>query len=74
MSDSESLTQQHLTEHLAELRSCLIVSFSAVMLGFVVAWYFIQPIADRFLAPLVKVLPNNESLIFTSYQEGFFFI
>ncbi len=73
MNDSEALTQQSLTEHLAELRSCLIISFSAVMVGFATAWFFIRPVADLFFRPLIKVLPNNESLIFISYQEGFFF-
>jgi sec-independent protein translocase protein TatC len=33
----------------------------------------VQPLADWFLRPLIKVLPAGKSLIFTSYQEGFFF-
>ncbi|MCI5139426.1 MAG: preprotein translocase, partial [Candidatus Electrothrix sp. AR1] len=33
----------------------------------------IQPIADWFFQPLIRVLPADKSLIFISYQEGFFF-
>ena len=74
MSTPESLSQQTLIEHLAELRSCLIISLSAVVVGFAVAYSFIQPVAAWFFLPLMRVLPAGKSLIFISYQEGFFFI
>ena len=74
MSNPESLSQQTLIEHLAELRSCLIISLSAVVVGFAVAYSFIQPVAAWFFQPLMNVLPAGKSLIFISYQEGFFFI
>ena len=74
MSTSESLDKQSLIEHLAELRSCLVISMAFVVAGFAVAYYFIRPIADWFFRPLVQVLPENKTLIFISYQEGFFFI
>jgi sec-independent protein translocase protein TatC len=74
VSTSESLDTQSLTQHLAELRSCLIVSFAAVAAGFALSYSFIRPIADWFFRPLVQVLPENKTLIFISYQEGFFFI
>lgn len=73
MSTQESFTQHSLTEHLAELRSCLVISLTASAAGFVLAYAFIEPIADWFFTPLIKVLPESKSLIFTSYQEGFFF-
>jgi sec-independent protein translocase protein TatC len=69
----ETLTQQHLTEHLAELRSCIIISLLATAVGFFIAYGFIETIANWFLAPLVKVMPKDASLIFISYQESFFF-
>ena len=65
---------QSLTEHLRELRSCLIVSFIAVFAGFCLSYMFIRPIGSFFFRPLVEVVPEGTSLIFTSYQEGFFFI
>ena len=70
----ESFDQQSLTEHLAELRSCLLIALGAVAAGFALAYIFIQPLAAWFLKPLMTVLPPGKTLIFTSYQEGFFFI
>ncbi|MCP3890904.1 MAG: preprotein translocase subunit TatC [Desulfobulbaceae bacterium] len=71
---SENLEKQALTEHLRELRSCLIVSFIAVFIGFCLSYTVIRPIGTWFFKPLTEVLPVGTSLIFTSYQEGFFFI
>lgn len=65
--------KQALTEHLRELRSCLIVSFVAVFVCFCGCYAVIEPIGSWFFKPLVAVLPKGSSLIFTSYQEGFFF-
>jgi Sec-independent protein secretion pathway component TatC len=70
----EDLNKQPLTEHLTELRSCLITSLVAVGVGFSVSYYFVQDIGVWFLKPLFDVLPEDSSLIFTSYQEAFFFI
>jgi len=74
METQEQFDQQSLTEHLKELRSCLLITLGAVAAGFTAAYSFVQPLADWFLRPLIKVLPAGKSLIFTSYQEGFFFI
>ncbi len=77
MEESKSDNQfenQALTDHLRELRSCLIVSFIAIFIGFGVSYAFIRPVGSWFFKPLVEVLPQGTSLIFTSYQEGFFFI
>ncbi len=68
------LQEQSLTEHLRELRGCLVVSMIAAGIGFGLAYSVIEPVADWFFKPLVAVLPAGSSLIFTSYQEGFFFI
>jgi len=71
---SDQFDQQSLTEHLRELRSCLIISFGAIAAGFGLAYAFIRPISDWFFKPLIEVLPKGKSLVFISYQEGFFFI
>ncbi len=71
---SGKFEKQALTEHLRELRSCLIVSLVAVIIGFCLSYSVIQPIGTWFFKPLTGVLPEGSSLIFTSYQEGFFFI
>ncbi len=65
---------QSLTDHLRDLRKCLIISCVAVLIGFCLSYTFIKPIGTLFFKPLVEVLPQDTSLIFTSYQEGFFFI
>ncbi len=72
--EGQSFESQALTDHLRELRSCLIKSFLVVMVGFAVSYAFIKPIGTWFFKPLIDVLPDGSSLIFTSYQEGFFFI
>ena len=71
---SGNLKKQALTEHLRELRSCLIFSLIAAFIGFCLSYSVITPIGTWFFKPLVEVLPKGTSLIFTSYQEGFFFI
>ena len=70
----EDFKKQMLTEHLTDLRSCLIYSFVATGVGFAVSYSFIKEIGNWFLKPLFEVLPDQTSLIFTSYQEAFFFI
>ncbi len=69
-----SFESQALTEHLRDLRSCLIKSLLTIIVGFGVSYSFIRPIGTWFFKPLIEVLPDSSSLIFTSYQEGFFFI
>lgn len=74
MESQEKFDKLTLTEHLRELRSCLLISLGAVAAGFTAAYSFVEPLAAWFLRPLLKVLPEGKPLIFTSYQEGFFFI
>jgi len=68
----DDLKQQALTEHLAELRQCLIAIIIAVLLGFAGAYAFVKEIGHWFLKPLFDVLPPGSTLVFTSYQEAFF--
>lgn len=72
--NSENFERQALTEHLRELRSCLIIAIGAVFIGFCLSYTVIRPVGTWFFKPLTEVLPEGTSLIFTSYQEGFFFI
>ncbi|OKY76273.1 MAG: preprotein translocase [Desulfobulbaceae bacterium DB1] len=70
----DTFEKQALTEHLRDLRSSLIRSVIGIFVGFAVSYAFVQDIGAWFVRPLFEVLPENSSLIFTSYQEGFFFI
>jgi len=72
--EPENLVDQPLVEHLRELRSCLIIALTAVAVAATASYYFIEEISHWLFRPLVGVLPKGTSLIFTSYQEGFFFI
>lgn len=69
----QDMETQGLPEHLADLRSCLVRSLLAVVICFAVAYHFIDPLGDWFFRPLFAVLPEGSSLIFTSYQDAFFF-
>jgi len=72
--EDEQFNAQSLTDHLRDLRSCLIISLAAVIVGFAAAYNYVESIGVWFFKPLTDVLPQGSSLIFTSYQEGFFFI
>jgi sec-independent protein translocase protein TatC len=61
-----------LTSHLKELRKRLILSFIAIAAGFVICYAFSQPLFDILSKPLLKMMPEGSSLIFTSVAEAFF--
>jgi len=69
----DEFQQQALTEHLRELRNCLIVSLIAVGICFAGSYAVVDTIGVWFFKPLFDVLPDKSTLIFTSYQEAFFF-
>lgn len=69
----EDFKKQALTEHLGELRSCLIKSLLAVGSGFALSYHFTVEIAAILFRPLYQAMPRQTSLIFSAYQEGFFF-
>jgi len=57
-------------EHLDEFRTRLIRSFLAVGAGMVIAFLFVDRIADFVLAPAFLALPTGSSLIMTRPGEG----
>ncbi|MEW6220762.1 MAG: twin-arginine translocase subunit TatC [Thermodesulfobacteriota bacterium] len=66
-------TQLPLTDHLTDLRRCLVISLAAVAAGFLACYSQAETLGDWFFRPLFAVLPEGSSLIFTSYQDAFFF-
>jgi len=62
------------TEHLGELRSRLIYSFIAVIIGFAAAYGFSEQIFQILTAPLTRAMEGNANtqMIFTGLPEAFF--
>lgn len=60
-------------EHLDELRTRIIRSCIALAIGMVVAFAFIDRIADFVLGPTLRMLPPGTSLIMTRFGEGLSF-
>lgn len=58
-------------DHLDELRKRLIVCVVAIGLGFVIAYIFSQEIFNIIIAPIVKALPEGNTLIFIGVTEAF---
>lgn len=63
-----------LIEHLIELRQRLIWSIGAVLVMFVVCFYFASDIYNILTVPYLKAAPNPDAvkMIFTAPQEWFF--
>lgn len=64
-----------LIEHLAELRTRLINTVMALLIGVMITFYFADPLLDFLVRPLAKILiefGQDPTLIFTSPQEKFF--
>ncbi len=70
----EEFEKQALTEHLRDLRNCLIKSLIAVTAGFGICYNYSRELADWLFLPLARVLPEGSKIIFNSYQQAFFFI
>ncbi|MBN1637109.1 MAG: twin-arginine translocase subunit TatC [Deltaproteobacteria bacterium] len=60
-----------ITEHLEEFRWRLIKCLAAVGVGFLASYAFSKQIFNFLVAPLVKVMPENSHLIYTSLPEAF---
>jgi sec-independent protein translocase protein TatC len=60
-------------EHLDELRSRLIRACLAIAAGMLVAFFFVDRLADVVLAPTLRALPAGASLVTTKPGEGFAF-
>ena len=60
-------------DHLDELRTRLIRSCIAIGVGMLIAFLFIQHIADFVLGQILRTLPPGSALIYTNPSEGFAF-
>jgi len=64
---------QSFLDHLDELRTRIIRSCIAIGVGMLVAWAFVDRIADFVLAPTLRVLGPGKELIFTKAGGAFSF-
>lgn len=60
------------TSHLEELRKRLIYSLISVVICFLICYFFKEFLFKILTLPLVAVLPEKSSMIFTSLPEAFF--
>lgn len=60
------------TAHLEELRTRLINVFIAVAVGFVICYFFKERLFEVLTAPLIRVMGEDDTLIFTGLPEAFF--
>ena len=60
------------TSHLEELRKRLITSFIAIGVGFVVSFGFKERLFGILVQPLITVMKEGETLIYTGLPEAFF--
>jgi sec-independent protein translocase protein TatC len=60
------------TSHLEELRKRLITGFIAIGVGFVVSFGFKEWLFGVLVQPLIKVMKDGETLIYTGLPEAFF--
>ncbi len=68
---SEELKRMTLIEHLEELRKRIMWSFVAVFVGFLVCWYWAQPIFAWLAVPITQFLPAGDKLAFTGLVDPF---
>lgn len=66
------LKEMTLMDHLGELRNRLVKCVVAALVGFLVCYAFSKDLFKVMMAPLLKVLPPDSHLIFTSLPEAFF--
>ena len=60
------------TAHLEELRSRLVRCFIAIAVGFVIAYLFKEKLFEILIQPLIQVMEEGDTLIFTGIPEAFF--
>jgi sec-independent protein translocase protein TatC len=69
MDDSEKLP---FTAHLEELRKRLVICFIAVGIGFAASYGFKEFLFEILVHPLMRVMKQGDTLIFTGLPEAFF--
>ncbi|MCU1230190.1 MAG: tatC [Acidobacteria bacterium] len=66
------LPKMSFLDHLDELRKRLMISFVAILVGFLACWHYAERIFGWMQAPIAKYLPKGESLAYTRLTAPFF--
>jgi sec-independent protein translocase protein TatC len=66
------LPKMSFLDHLEELRKRLMISFVAILVGFLACWHYAEKIFGWMQAPIAKYLPKGESLAYTRLTAPFF--
>lgn len=61
-----------LMDHLGELRMRLVRCAIAVAIAFSVCWYYVDPLFNALVEPLLAVLPDGAHAQYTTLPEAFF--
>lgn len=69
--NGDDLPRMTLLEHLDELRKRLLWSIVAIFVGFLLCWYWAQPIFRWMSVPITQFLPAGEKLAFTGLVDPF---
>ncbi len=67
----EELSRMTILEHLEELRKRIMWSIAAVIGGFLLCWYWAQPLFAWMAVPITQFLPAGEKLAFTGLVDPF---
>ena len=70
--DTDTEDRIPFTAHLEELRKRLITSFAAVGIGFALSYGFKEQLFQILTHPLITVMKQGETLIYTGLPEAFF--
>lgn len=68
----EEKGQMGLLDHLAELRSRLVRACIWIAIGFGICWYYVDPLFNILVNPLLGVLPEGTHAQYTTLPEAFF--
>jgi sec-independent protein translocase protein TatC len=73
LDDDSAESRMGFLDHLEELRTRLIRSCLAIAGGMVIAFFFVNRIADFVLGPSLRMLPKDSALVYIRPGEGFSF-
>jgi len=76
MTDQADKTDEKMpfTHHLEELKTRLTRILIAIGVGFIICYFFKEKLFRVLTLPLIAVLPDEGSMIFTGLPEAFFYL